>query len=147
MEIEKQKIVDIFSFLLYSEMKTMKKGKNMKQYKVVQNFIRKEDNSKVTYDFNYDWTISKKELNKHIKKINEDIKEVTFDNGYLVQYDEKEPYTILEREVSGFEIEGKCDFSQDHDSTILKIGNKDLIREIGKNLNGVKVKITIEVLE
>lgn len=119
----------------------------MKQYKVVQNFIRKEDNSKVTYDFNYDWTISKKELNKHIKKISENIKEVTFDNGYLVQYDEIEPYTILEREVSGFELEGKCAFSQDHESTTLNIGNKDLIREIGKNLNGVKIKVTIEVLE
>ena len=123
------------------------KGKNMKQYKVVQNFIRKEDNSKITHDFHYDWTISKKELNKHIKKITKDIKEVTFENGYLVEYDKQEPYTILERETSGFELTGKCTFSQDHESTILNIGNKDLIREIGKNLNGVKLKVTIEVLE
>ena len=119
----------------------------MKQYKVVQNFIKKEDKSKVTYDFNYDWTTSKEVLKKQIKKIKNELDEVTFKNGYFVQYDDKEPYTVLERDAKGFELNGKCQYEIDEDSTILKIGKKDLISEIGKNLNGVRLKITVEVLD
>ena len=119
----------------------------MKQYKVLQNFIRKEDNKKVVYDFNYDWTISKKELQKHINKIKSELDEVTFKNGYLVQYDDKEPYTIIKREAKGFQMEGKCSYNIDEESTVLKIGKTDLINEIGRNLNGVKLKITVEVID
>lgn len=118
----------------------------MKQYKILQHYVDKK-NKKITYDFNYHWTSNLELIEKQKNEIIKDTKEVTFKNGYEIQYDSKQPYSIIEREIDKLEYEGTINYDYDYESDTIYIDNLNLVRELRNNVNGEKVKITIEILK
>ena len=82
----------------------------MRMYKVIEHYIRKNEDGSfepVTYDCNFDWTADKDKLNKDVTYIQERIPDITFEKGYLVQYDSKCPYEVIEKEAETSEINDK----------------------------------------
>lgn len=116
----------------------------MKQFKILQHYIDKKG-KKITYDFNYHWTSNKNLIETQKQKILEEVKEITFKNGYDIQYD-KEPYSIIERDINSLEYNGTIIYDSDYESDTIYIDNLNLVQELKKNLDGEKVKIKIEII-
>lgn len=118
----------------------------MKTFKVIQHVRNKKDEQDLDYDFNYRWTTDIKQLEKDIKKVEEHIKLVQSKEYALIEY-RNPPYTVIEKEPEGFTLTGTVDCDYDYEGIRLSIDSSSLFSKFYDGLNGVKVKITVEVFD